>query len=113
MEQITNIQSFGSGNSGCGNITNSNNTTVNLMDDEDNKIKQRLSPLKPRRRHQSVRTNRVHGVGDWLLEMKEFREWSDNRGVPTQAVLFCHGHPGVGKTHLRSVRKLSRISGSH
>ena len=100
MEQITNMQSFGSGNIGCGNVTNSHNTTVNKADDEDNHIKQWLSPLKPQYRHQSVQTNRVNGVGSWFLEMKEFQEWSGGQGAPAQAVLFCYGHPGVGKTHI-------------
>ena len=70
-------------------------------DDEDNQIKQWLSPLEPRYRHQSVQTARVDGVGCWLLERNEFREWSGSQGVPKQAILFCYGHPGVGKTNIR------------
>ena len=106
------MQSFGSGNIGCGNVTNSHNITVNKTD-EDKQIKQWLSPLKPQYRHQSVQTNRVDGVGGWFLEMDEFREWSGGQGAPAQAVLFCYGHPGVGKTHVRLVRRLSRPSGYH
>ena len=84
-------------------MTNSYNgtITVNKTDDEDNQIKQWLSPLEPRYRHQDVQTNRVDGVGAWLLETNEFREWSGTQGVPEQNVLFCYGHPGVGKTHIR------------
>ena len=108
------MQSFGSGNIDCGNITNShNNITVNKTDDEDNQIKQWLSPLRPQCRHQSVQTNRVNGVGGWFLEMNEFQEWSSGQGVPTQPVLFCYGDPGVGKTHIRLVRRLSRASEYH
>ena len=92
-----------------------NNTTitVNKADDEDNQIKQWLSPLEPGHRHQSVQADRVNGVGGWLLEGDEFREWSGSQGVPRQAVLFCYGDPGVGKTHIRSVRKHSSASGHH
>ena len=98
------MQTFGSGNIGCGNVTNShNNITVNKTDDEDNKIKQWISPLRPQYRHQNVQANRVNGVGGWFLEMDEFREWSGSQGVPAHSVLFCYGYPGVGKTHIRLV----------
>jgi len=132
---MPNIQSFSSYNDNCGNVTNSyNNITLNKVD-EDNQIKQWLSPLTPQARHQAVQTNRVDGVGSWLLEKDEFkqwlspltpqarhqtvqanrvdgagrwllekdefREWSGSGGVSKQAVLFCYGHPGVGKTHIR------------
>jgi len=116
MERITLTQSFGSGNVNSGNVTNSYNNktiTVNKTDDEENKIKQWLSPLEPWHRHQSVQTNRVDGVGGWLLESREFREWSGSQGRPEQTILFCYGHPGVGKTHIRSVGKLYRTSGYH
>ena len=110
MDRIPNIQSFCSGNINSWN--NYNNTitlygeaiTVNATEDEDNKIKQWLSSLEPQDRHQSVQANRVDGVGGWFLESDEFREWSGSRGVTNRSVLFCYGHPGVGKTHLRSVR---------
>ena len=113
-----NLQPLGSVNVNSGNIANSYNMitlrnkaiTVNKTDDEDNKIKQWLSPLDPRYRHQSVQANRVDGVGGWLLERNEFREWSSNKGIPKEAVLFCYGDPGVGKTHIRSVRGLSPAS---
>ena len=118
------MQSFGSGSVNSGNITNSYNNsitlnnkaiTVNKSDDEDNQIKQWLSPLEPRHRHHTVQADRVKGVGGWLLERNEFREWSGTggRGAPKDAVLFCYGDPGVGKTHIRSVRKLSVTSGHH
>ena len=117
------MQWFGSGNVDCGNVTNSynstttmhnNNTiTVNKTDDEDNQIKQWLSPLEPQYRHRSVQADRVSGVGGWLLETKGFREWGGSQGVSKQAVLFCYGNPGVGKTHIRSVKKLSLISRYH
>ena len=120
MEITTNLSPFGSGNVDCGNIKNSYNTitlnkavTVNKTDDEDNKIKQWLSPLEPRHRHQSVQADRLNGVGSWLLEGNEFREWSCSQVLPRQTVLFCYGNPGVGKTHIRSVRRFSLTSGHY
>jgi len=92
---------------------NSYNNTVNKTDDEDNQIKQWLSSLEPRHRHHSVQADRVKGVGDWLLKRSEFREWSGSQGIPKRAVLFCYGDPGVGKTHIRSARKLSVTCGHH
>ena len=60
-----------------------------------------LSPLEPNNRHQGVRTSRFVGVGDWLLETSEFREWRGDEDRAEKAVLFCSGNPGVGKTYLR------------
>jgi len=119
MERITDMQSFGSCNVNCGNLTNSNNTitlndnkaiTVHKTDDEGNQIKQWLSTLEPRHRHQSVQANQVDGVGGWLLESGEFRGWRGSLGISEQAVLFCYGDPGVGKTDIRLVTKLSAAS---
>jgi len=110
MERTTNTQSFVSGKVGGGDVTNSqgktvtlNNETVTVIktDDEDHQIKQWLSPLDPGHKHQSVQTSRVDGIGSWFLETKEFRKWRGGRGMPKQTVLFCYGHPGVGKTHIR------------
>ena len=99
MAQITHTHSvnLGDGNSHCGNITGSFNTTF-YKSDEDAQIMCWLSPLEPSNRHQGVRTGRFAGVGDWLLETSEFREWRDGTD---KAVLFCSGNPGVGKTYLR------------
>jgi len=96
------MQSFGSGNIGCGNFTNShNNITVNKTDDEDNQIKQWLSQLWPHYRHQSVQAGRVDGVESWFLEMNEFREWTDSQMTYRHGVLFCYRYPSVGKIHIR------------
>jgi len=51
--------------------------------------------------HLIVKTARFNGVGVWLLETSEFREWKDARGGADKAVLLCYGNPGVGKTYLR------------
>ncbi|RPA88511.1 hypothetical protein L873DRAFT_1115821, partial [Choiromyces venosus 120613-1] len=86
--------------------TNNNIVNINTgSDEEKEKILKWLSPLEPHQRHQHVRSERLDGVGDWLLETEEFLKWS---GPKTEngcdhAVLFCSGNPGVGKTHLSSL----------
>jgi len=83
----------------CGNIIGSFNSTV-YKSDEDAQIMHWLSSLEPNKRHQSVRTDRFGGVGDWLLGTREWREWRGSDGEAGNAVLFCSGSPGVGKTYL-------------
>jgi len=99
MSQNTSV-TFGDGNTNCGNIDNSVNTTI-YNSDEDAKIMHWLSPLEPESRHHTVRADRFEGVGNWLLEKSEFRELRGGGGGSDKAVLFCSGDPGVGKTHLR------------
>ena len=60
-----------------------------------------LSPLEPEQRHQGIRAGRLDGVGNWVLETKEFREWRDAEDDCVSPVLFCYGNPGVGKTYIR------------
>ena len=96
--------SFGNANVNNNNVTNCHNKIINVNNviaDENTEMMQWLSPLDPKRRHQDVRTDRFDGVGSWLLETNEFREWRSCEGGADKAVLFCHGDPGVGKTHLR------------
>jgi len=45
-------------------------------------------------------SDRIDGVGNWFLGTKEFRRWSNREAGGTEAVLFCYGNPGVGKTYL-------------
>ena len=91
---------FGDGNTDCGNITDSFNTTV-YKSDKDAVIMRWLSPLEPENRHDGVRTKRFEGVGNWLLKTRKFREWRRGGGGADQAALFCSGNPGAGKTYLR------------
>ena len=91
---------FGDHNENCGNTIGSYNTTV-YKSDEDAQILRWLSPIEPNTRHQGVRDDRFDGVGDWILETSEFREWRGGEGGADNAVLFCSGNPGVGKTFLR------------
>ena len=62
-----------------------------------------LSPLDPRLRHQDIRDRRTGGVGEWILPTEEFRSWraGSEGGESDNAVLFCYGNPGVGKTYIR------------
>jgi len=89
-----------------GNINSFNNAisnTVNIIgqDAEQHKIMKWLSPLEPQRRHQGVRTDRLDGVGDWVLETSELKKWRDAENGSVEPVLFCSGNPGVGKTYIR------------
>ena len=100
MAQTSHSVSIGDGNTHSGNIIGSFNTTF-YKSDEDAHIMRWLSPLEPGNRHQAVRTDRLNGVGDWLLEIREFREWRESKGGADKTVVFCSGNPGVGKTYLR------------
>jgi len=91
------------GNTNCFNNINSFNDVTNIntvIPDEDNQIREWLSPLNPHQRHQDVRAERLDGVGDWFLDTSEFRKWSKGEGESAEGVLFCSGGPGVGKTFL-------------
>jgi len=90
-----------------GNINSFNNNTYNNfnfiteIDNEWLQILKWLSPLEPQNRHQNVRTDRLDGVGNWMLETSEFRKWRDPEDGGSEQVLFCSGNPGVGKTYFR------------
>ena len=86
--------------------TNSFNTTVSniTIADDRSQILTWLSPLELRLRHQDIRDRRVENVGKWILQTEEFRSWhagSGEGGESNDAVLFCYGDPGVGKTYIR------------
>ena len=62
-------------------LTNYNNINLNKeTDSEAREILQWLSPLEPQKRHQGVRTDRLDGIGNWVLETSEFRKWSGAYG---------------------------------
>jgi len=73
-----------------------------VADDQSN-ILAWLSPLDPKSRHQDIQDRRIEGLGEWLLQTDEFRSWhaSSGEGESHDAVLFCYGNPGVGKTYIR------------
>ena len=80
---------------------NTTNISFTVTDDRPN-ILAWLSPLDPRLRHQEIRDHRVENVGEWLLQTEEFRSWyTGSEGDQSDnAVLFCYGGPGVGKTYI-------------
>ena len=92
------------------NTTNSYNKVCNncAITDGEDQLFAWLSPLEPRLRHQDIRGGRVGNVGEWVLQTEEFRNWytSGGRSESDNAVLFCYGDPGVGKTFLRYKREL-------
>ena len=83
-----------------------NNTTAA---EDQSKILAWLSPLNPGVRHQDVRNNRIEKVGEWVLETEEFKSWYASSGADgsDNAVLFCYGDPGVGKTFIRYQERIS------
>ena len=92
----------------------SNHYSFTAADDE-SKILAWLSPLEPLVRHQDIRNQRVGGIGDWLPETKEFRNWynGSEKGESNHAALFCYGDPGVGKSYIRYGRSSVRTSEEH
>ena len=62
-----------------------------------------LPRLEPGLRHRDIQERRAKKVGEWLLQTEEFSGWYDQsgRGEGDNAVLFCYGDPGVGKTFIR------------
>ena len=49
----------------------------------------------------------MENIGEWVLKTEEFRGWYAGIGgsESDNAVLFCYGNPGVGKTFIRYHRK--------
>jgi len=84
--------------------TNSYNVWNNytLVDDR-SQILTWLSPLEPSLRHRDILERRVDKVGEWLMHTEEFRRWCGlgGEGGDYEAVLFCYGNPGAGKTFIR------------
>ena len=85
------------------NSLNTNITNNFIIVDERSQILTWLSPLEPRLRHHDIRDRRVENIGDWLLQTEEFKSWyaSSGGGESDNAVLFCYGDPGAGKTYIR------------
>ena len=88
------------------NITSSFNcstTSFNyIAPDDESKILAWLSPLEPWVRHRGIGTERVDGIGAWLLETKEFGRWhkASREDESDHATIFCDGNPGVGKSYI-------------
>ena len=85
---------------------NSYNTTVlnnDTFPDDRSDILAWLSPLEPELRHKDIQESRVGSVGEWVFETEEFKSWCAGSGTSESdnAVLFCYGDPGAGKTFIR------------
>ena len=93
------------------NIGSFNTTVVNNVTaaDERSDILSWLSPLEPRLRHKDIQERRVESIGEWVLETEEFKSWYASSGGSgsDNAVLFCYGDPGVGKTFNRYQGRIS------
>ena len=58
-----------------------------------------LSPLDYARKHYQISKPHIHGTGDWLLQMHEFKSWRDKPQAMSN-VLCCYGNQGAGKSVL-------------
>ena len=93
----------------CFNTANSYNTTTSNVwnnytaADDLSPLLTWLSPLDPGLRHSDIQERRVNDIGEWLMRTEEFRRWSglSEKHEGDEAVLFCYGNPGVGKTFIR------------
>ena len=96
-------QSFSNNTNSLNTYTAINVSNNFIVADDRSNILAWLSPLDPKLRHQDIQDRRVENVGEWLLQTKEFRNWqaSGGEGGSDNAVLFCYGDPGVGKTYIR------------
>ena len=88
------------------NINSFNTVNVSnnfIVADDRSNILAWLSPLDPKSRHRDIQDRRVESIGEWFLQTEEFRSWhtSSGGGGSDNAVLFCYGDPGVGKTYIR------------
>ena len=92
-------------NNGYFNNTNSFNNVWNnyAVADDRSLLLAWLSPLEPKLRHRDIQERRADNVGEWLLQTEAFRSWHDwsGEGEEQNAILFCYGDPGVGKTFIR------------
>ena len=88
-----NIKSF--------NVNSFNKIVHTTIADDKSQVLQWLSSLEPQKRHQHLRESRLEGVGQWIFQTSEFQRWNTGEDGSAHSVLFCHGDPGVGKTHLR------------
>ena len=51
--------------------------------------------------HEKVRAERLAGSCEWFLDREEFRSWSQRPSQASdEAILWCQGRPGIGKTML-------------
>jgi len=93
---------YGDSNSNVGNVSNSNNTTINVgIEEESLRIQEWLSPLQPHKRHRDVKNSRLESIGEWVLRRSEFESWCKSQDGSVNPTLLCYGSQGVGKTYIR------------
>ena len=87
---------------------NINSFNITAADERSN-ILSWLSPLEPKLRHKDIQDRRVENIGEWVLETEAFKSWYASSGGnrSDNAVLFCYGDPGVGKTFIRYQGRVS------
>lgn len=102
---------------GVGNITRGVDTIRSNQENEQRrKSIARLSTIDFGATHDDISSSRAKGTGKWLLDSTAFRNWLQS---PLNAVLWCYGIPGAGKTtmsslmidHLRTLQDDSLSSG--
>ena len=82
------------------NVTTNNNYTT-VGGDEESQILSWISPLESWKRHSDVARARTEGVGEWVLQSREFQAWrQDENDRSVGKILFCRGAPGAGKTFI-------------
>ncbi|KAF8539062.1 hypothetical protein BDD12DRAFT_738687, partial [Trichophaea hybrida] len=59
-----------------------------------------LSELDFDKEHDAIFVKRHQDTGRWLIDCPEFSDWIDSE---ESSMLWCYGHPGVGKSVLASV----------
>ena len=74
-----------------------------IIRDDRSRLLSILSRLEHGLQHRDIQKRRVKGVGAWLIQTEEFRNWRSlgEQGGGDDSVLFCYGGPGVGKTFIR------------
>lgn len=64
------------------------------------KILRWISRVEYQAHHDSVKKQRLEGTGQWLIAKSEFQSWQKSS---ESSILWLHGIPGCGKTHLASL----------
>ncbi|KAI5816856.1 hypothetical protein BZA77DRAFT_343876 [Pyronema omphalodes] len=71
---------------------------IGSLDQEMESLLQWISPLKPQKRHQDIRSKRLQNTGNWFLDSEIFRNWRDD--FHEVNIFGCYGMPGAGKTFI-------------
>ncbi|KAF9776186.1 hypothetical protein IL306_005660 [Fusarium sp. DS 682] len=72
---------------------------TNLEDNELSKILNFICEIHVGNQHRSMTINKTRGTGEWLSQLKEFREWEDSS---SSNIFWLTGKVGAGKSVLTS-----------